>query len=451
MLLPQPKKYAVPDGPVSWWKENEVVFVPKSGPVVGLNLDRLEVYPIGLSPDELAKLKRELRLDFASNSQWAFGKGSVLTFAERPEVEGTREWNWQSHPAIVLADLERASSRIFMAIIPSGGDVYFGVNDGSKLMQVRAGKLSVFYFERGAVPPLRWKIKMPSGPEQMKDPGMVQGALAKGQLSLLMYAPLVNPLNDKIVGPNRERPKAILRVLRWEGLEAEVWIEAGTEPYFAGDVFSDLHVPGDPPQLLASQVPIPWWVPVPEPLPDATDPNLLPLRKDLEIQQEEYEKVEAQRQRKLEAIKASETGVSPEAPKPEQFEKQPSTVELEKSLRSFILTFHNYSSKGMLSEMVNCYANPVSYNSLKMDRAPFLAGLKASREDYKNMREIVNGPIKIKSLNAERYEATYLLKLVYNKVNKVRVRNGEGAVKLIIAGTPGGWQITSHTIKKTPD
>jgi hypothetical protein len=94
VLLPQPKKLSVPEGSVSWWKEKEVVFVPPGGPIRVLNLDTLVVDSKGLAPTELAEIKRDQTIDFPANDRWAFGKGSVLTFAERPEVEGTREWTW---------------------------------------------------------------------------------------------------------------------------------------------------------------------------------------------------------------------------------------------------------------------------------------------------------------------------------------------------------------------
>lgn len=74
VLLPQPKKYAVPEGWASWSKEDEVVFLPKSGPTVVLSLHTLEIDPIALSPSELERLKREQVFDFPSNERWAFGR-----------------------------------------------------------------------------------------------------------------------------------------------------------------------------------------------------------------------------------------------------------------------------------------------------------------------------------------------------------------------------------------
>lgn len=449
--LPQPKKHAVPIGRVSWWKEEEVVFLPNSGPTAVLNLNSLEMDETGFSPDELEHLTRDQTLALPSNSRWAFENASILTFAERPEVEGTSGWDWKSSPRIVLTDRERVSRRIFMQITPASGDVFFGVRDGSKLMQVRGGQLYVVYFETGPVPPLHWKITMPHGPEQMKDKELVRSTLEKGRLSLLMYPPLVNPLNDRIVGPDRERPKAILRVQRWEGTEAVVWIDAGSEPYSPNDIFADLHVPGNPPRLLATQLPHSWWVKVPEPLPDAADPKAIPLRKDYlkEMPEDGNAKSDPAINESPSPGNGNTPGVSGQDKDPALKTSGPTFNQLEKSVVTFVMNHHQAASQDRLIEMVNDYANRVDhFNNGVVGRDFIMKDEREYHQKYSYVRETVKGDPVVRVISGGKVEVTYVMVNEWQRLADKVTGGATFRVSLTLEAFPEGWKITRHRADK---
>ena len=139
------------------------------------------------------------------------------------------------------------------------------------------GQLTVHYFTARKSPLLRYKLFMPHGPEQLKNKGL-DIKVDYNVLSAVAYRPMVNPLKGKTVGADRSAPIALLRFSRWEGTEAEVWISNDFHSLQAGDVISNIHIPADPPILLACNQRHRWWIPTPEPLADSSDIPKLPLK-----------------------------------------------------------------------------------------------------------------------------------------------------------------------------
>jgi hypothetical protein len=438
IALPQPKKHAVPDSQVSWWKDQGVVFLTDPKNPLMLDLEWLEFNPANLTSGEIEQMNQEVALELPKNDRWSFAVGSRVISAELPEVEGTRDWQWRAEDQLIMTDRIHASRRTFGELGIRSNDRLFGTMDGARILQIRDGRLTAFYFQTGPVPPLRWKITLPHSPDKMREKDSAMRALAQGELSLLMYAPLINPLNDRTIGPDRERPKAVLRFLRWEGLEAEVWIEAGTTSYSPGDVLADVHVPGTPPQLQMFDQPHRWWMLAPDPVPAADDPAKLPLRSELE--------------KLLNVSKENVPAAPPIVSLPEAVPDQLkafSKSDIEESLRSFILRFHQLSTEGNLTEMVKCYADVLDFNHRSYPREEWLGGLRAVRESKKYFHEKVDGRIVIRDLGGTKFEARYTMKTEYERKDENKIRKGIAAKTLTIEGEPGAWRITRQLMEKS--
>lgn len=226
--LPQPKKHAVPEGQAVWWRETSVLFEWKKESMLALDLDTLEFDPARLSDADSLRFQSLANPAFPENDRWRFAGMDIPSFTELPEVEGTPDWRWQGGTKLMLADLKHISQRVFEEIELQKRDQVYGPPDGSKVLWCREGRATAVYFTTGPVPPLSWKISLPHGPDRLKPTDAARQAAETGQLSLLLYPPLINPLNNRSVGPDREHPKAILRIRNWTGIMAEVWVEAGT-------------------------------------------------------------------------------------------------------------------------------------------------------------------------------------------------------------------------------
>ncbi len=436
--LPQPRKHAVPDCRISWWKDQGVVFLTDPKSPLMLDLETLEFDPAKLAEGELARINYELAPGLPKNDRWAFSAGSLLTSAELPEVEGTPEWRWNAAKQLMVSDLVHASSRIFREIEIDGSDRMIAVTHGSKFLRFRNQSLTAFYFDAGPVSPLRWKLTLPHGPDTMRENDLVIGALPQGELSLLMYAPLINPLNQKTIGPDRDQPKAILHFLRWEGTEAEVWIESSMHPYSPGDVLADVHVPGAPPQLLAFEQPHHWWMLAPEPLPDATDVSKLPLRKDFTKRSEPTGEVQA---------KAS-GGVKPPDAGPASTASE-ELDDIQKAVSTLVYGHHAAASTGRLQDVVSDYADRVDhFNNGMVDRDFIYKDEMKYHQRYKFVRERVTTAVAVTPIGSGRVEVNYIMMNEWQRLADNVSGSGVFRVILTLENQPLGWKIIKHRAVK---
>ena len=436
--LPQPRKHAVPDCRISWWKDQGVVFLTDPKSPLMFDLETLEFDPAKLTAEELGRINNELGPGLPKNDRWVFSPGSLLTSAELPEVEGTSDWQWSAAKQLVMSDQVHASSRIFSEIDVAGIEKLIGVTNGSKVLRFRNHSLMAFYFDTGPVSPLRWKLTMPHGPEKMRDWHRAMQALPRGELSLLMYAPLINPLNQKTIGPDRDRPKAILHFLRWEGTEAEVWIESSMFPYSPGDVLADVHVLGEAPRLLAFEQPHHWWMLVPEPLPDATDVSKLPLRKDFT---------------KGSAPTGEVLARAAEVVKPLDAEAESTTAEeqndIQKAVSTLVYTHHAAASSGRLEDVVNDYAERVDhFNNGMVDREFIHKDEVKYHEKYRFIRENVITAVAVTSNGPGRVEANYIMMNEWQRLADNVSGSGTFRVILTLENQPRGWKIIKHRAVK---
>ena len=252
-------------------------------------------------------------LTMPSNEQWNFDLEERIISAETPETTGTTpKWQLTTQQVITLHDAKKQSSRMFPELlIPHGGDeTLFGVDDGSKLIRISGGIADAICFDTQPIPPLRWHITLPHGPEKLH--GTEAESLVPSNLHLMLYSPLINPLTGNTIGPDRSKPKGSFSITNWSGTEADIWIDYVHIPFLSGDVMADVFAHSENgPVLLRFELPHRWWMIAPEPSTDAADYSKLPtLEKMKKRRMEEAEKArEAARQ----AARAKEP---PPAPKP---------------------------------------------------------------------------------------------------------------------------------------
>jgi ketosteroid isomerase-like protein len=486
--LPTPKKHAVPKGAMDWVKPEWVGF-DVGGLVWTLNLSSLEFEMDALTAEETERVRRGWSLTLPKNDRWAFNMESRIVTAETPETEGTTpDWVLPTTSVLTLRDEQRATFRAFPEISFSmNRDApLFGVADGSKIIRLDGGMAEVIYFETRPLPPLRWKIAMPHGPEKLRDQEAVAGALAQGQLGLMLYPPLINPLTGKTVGPDRENPKAQLGVLNWSGTEAEVWVYFDSYSFASGDVLADMCFPGNSNlTLLSFPQPNRWWTVAPEPTTDAADVSKLPTPDDLKKRKNEAkDKARAAEQ----AAKAEPRNTPPPttaapaskapdaAPMPQP---SPTSSPSEKSLpgsrddviasmgertnrqlieggvtpqqlleaevANFVFAHHQKASAGDIPGMVSDYAATVHFFGKAGITREAIA--KEETDYHRNLKthsEVLEGLVEFPSISATRAIAAYELK-VSSLDNKGKTTDLTIKVRLGLERQADGWRITSHS------
>lgn len=456
IVLPQPKKAAVPKGPVYWWRDHEVIFDPPGRPRLALDLDALELSPAELRPEEQARLSQENSPGLPKTDRWQFVPGGMLVSVELPEIEGSAQWNLLAQQRLTLVDSQAVYTRVFPEIDVAPDDGWRSVAEGSKILRFRNGFLDVIHFDTRPIPPLRWKLGMPCGPDDMPGSGQVAKALRTGNLAMLLYAPLVNPLNSQTIGPDRSKPKAILTVAEWQDHEAQVSVCGDALPWQPGDVLADLFVTGATPELLSFDQPHRWWTLCPDPKADAVDPAQLPKRDEIEKRRQD-ERTERQRQelaerQKNEEARRKKIETAPVVVSPAPPVTPPVSVAAAKvpqasadSIASFIVQHHRRASEGRIREMVQDYGEMVDhFNNGVVAKSFILEDETKYHQNFSYVYENVVGDVKVTALGEGIFQAQYVMQNHWQKAADGKQGGGQFDVALVLQQTDGSWKIIKH-------
>lgn len=470
--LPQPKRHLVPEGRIVWRKDRQILFLTSDTERWGLDLDSLELDRVSLAEDENKAIAAKLNPSLPSTEAWQFFREALeLTTAELPETEGKPNWPWSGREVLRLADKVHRSSRLFSEIDTNRGDFLLGVADGSKLLRCRNAALQVFYMDTRPIPPLRWRLTMPHGPEKMKEKDTATNALAMGDLSLVLYAPLINPLTQQTIGPDRERPKSILRFHRWEGTAAEVFIATDNLPYSPGDVLADVHVivSGKEPRLLSLDTPHRWWMLAPEPLPDASDISKMPTVAENEKRRAEAEAAAEKAARENEAALKKQAAESFKSPEPKPVAATASTAgtggkfvpdgELmpqvyamgitdddKARVLEFLLSHHAKVTKRQIHDAVQDYTDEAEFfTDGKLTREAIFAKESKYHADFSSVSETVRrDSLSLSPHRGNGMDVTYLIDSVRTSLAG-EVRRSTHKITLWIVNAPNTFRIKKHT------
>lgn len=242
LTLPQPSGARVPAGRAQWWAAREVLF-RRDGTPAFLDLDTLRMREAKDSSKWNATLSAEqeaLRRDthsfhLSKNERWQMQMQPTLRHYALP-ANSAGAWSVDQSLQLVLAHPASAYRVAQRRADIRVGDSVLGTRDGSRVVRIRDGSAMIFYFGLRPAPPNTIRLQMPAAPE----PALAD-TLAKRNLCAFVCAPLINPLNGRTIGPDREQIKALVRFSSWKEQDAELWIEEEGMTIQPGDVVADLH------------------------------------------------------------------------------------------------------------------------------------------------------------------------------------------------------------------
>ena len=423
--LPQPKKRLVPAGPPRWHEPMAVLFLSSGDVPLVLNLATLEIDPLTTTSDWKAKSEGERakwtvqgQSAWPENEHWRLSPLQFTTVTELPEVEGTNNGFPENHRITLgVSDKTSPAAQAFPAIDLEKGDRFLASPDGSKFLRCRGGSVEVFYF-RPAVrdSPAAWTVTMPHAPDKLEDL-TAKSAMEEKSLCAFAYRPLVNPLNNQVIGPDRTRLLALVRLTKWEGTQGGFANALQVMEPSGPVVIADPHRwTGTRPELVEFVTLHRWWAPA---LSDkATSLSPLPAL----LNQPRIEtRLDAGAMR-ITDIREPEPPSPPTPPQPlTPLPQSPSTLHIlgvplvphtpePDRVIEFLKAHHAKAQKGNIKALVSDYADRVQFlTNGKVSRADIEKIESKDQEDKFAVEEKIEGQITIQPIEEHRYEARYLL------------------------------------------
>jgi len=264
--LPWPKGQDLPHGRPVWWDDQEVAFFPPDERDLVLSLDTLRLSPIEDSPKYKAanakdidhwKHLRGLELPRTGSSQMI-----ITTTIRLVQPPGRKlpygEWGYNIAFALGFRDPAKPIKKLLPGLTIDPGDQLLLAPDGSVLIHMTSRGTDVIYFTLRDNPTPQISVASP-----LFSPSATEEAhslVSDHRLCAFAYAPLINPLNGKTIGPDRQHVRATFCVSEVLADTLELWETEQYEKLRPGDVLADLHTHKGGEAVMAKNVSDSnWW------------------------------------------------------------------------------------------------------------------------------------------------------------------------------------------------
>jgi hypothetical protein len=445
MPLPLPKGARVPQGRPQWFDALEVFFPGSEIPQV-LNLDTLRLQPL----DDSAKwnaLPKDRQEEIRRGAAPALNRRQLsVRMAVRRfdvQVDASAYWSLGQSLQIVISDPKEAYANTQLQVDANVGDLIVAASDETKLVRIRNGEASVFYFGLRTEPSNRLQIKMPGPPDSS-----LTALLSKKSVCAFICAPLVNPLNGRTVGPDRENVKALARFASWNGVDADLRIEEDYLPVRQGDVVADIHTWQEGVPHPAGDLGKREWFEVLDKIETAA-----PLLRseagalDREPTRFGFDPNGSGRVSRIAIARPPTPQPSPSSPQSQQGlqsggNRPPAPIsDVEETLRSFLVAHHLKSTQGDVNGLISDYAERVDhFNNGVVNREFILKDELAYHSPGSRVSENIVTKPTIASLGNNRFSATYSISFHRVRPDGHWVK-GQSEIDLQIEITPQGPRI----------
>ncbi len=477
-MLPKPRKGMVPAGTPFWWKDTKVLVVQNQNRLM-LNLDNLEIDDAAqdeewksLDPLIQQKLTREVVPALMDKAQWQWEVRRFIRRSELPEIAGQSQWPLTLERCLAISHPLLDCMTVFPSLDVKEGERLCSTRDGSVVLRTLGGVLHLYYFDVEPLPDLVWKIIMPHSPEDGEHGKEVTRALEARQLAALVYRPMINPLNQKVVGPLREEALGVMRFLEWKGKEATVYLWQRRSPIKEGDIIADVCSLTDEPEgdLLTLNTPHRWWTPLPPTNGGSLTPPKASLRHEqtsvlkkreseqnaVSVAREAAERRNREEEEAAAARMAAEKTAAMAAERKAAAEKAALTDEIAPKLKDMVVRFvaahHKKSLEGDVQGLVADYADKVDYfTNGAVDRAWILRDEATYHNAHLMFEERVMGDVRVKhAIQGGDYEVAYDLRVQAQNMATRKPIDGIFSVRMVIAHTSEGMRIILQHSEKKP-
>ena len=446
IALPRPSGRDTPGGELFWWQEQELAFFPTDEAPLVFDLAKLVLKPLDDSPFFN-------RLDAGTKRQWLKGPRTSLPSQKRwklevltvirsvtppPRRKPETDWQLFGESICAMSHPDLPVSFGFDSLVVKEGSKVLCAADGSKLIRLENGKAEVTFMNKVAVPALHFEVSMPLADDAIKEAAWKQH-VADGELCVLVCAPLINPLNYQVVGPDYQQVRGIAQLAEWQGRHAVFIMQTYSRPIQSTDIATTLHAWADGHKTMWQDAAIDdWWTAIqpvvrelPEKLADLYMPALLALNGDASP---------------FVVVKATERhGSAPKAPtptitlNPSPLSQSPFSVlgtgsnsalfpqgtpsapaltssapaeparVTEDGVKEFIIAHHTKASQGDVPGMVDDYDQTVDFlDKGKLSKDAILAEETVERQKWPRSSERILGPVLV-SHEGGLWKASYTL------------------------------------------
>lgn len=449
--LPRPPGRDVPGGDLFWWQDQELAFFPEDEAPLAFDLQKLLLVPLEESPGykKLDDTSKRLwiegpRTSWPEQTGWKLGVRTLIKSAVPPprrEPDGPWQFSGQSVCAYTHPKLPLAFG--FKSLGVDEGDQIICSPDGSKLMRLLNGKIEVTFMKQAVCPDLAFEVEMPLPLDEIEGTGWKKQVEEK-QLCLLIYAPLKNPLNNVVVGPDYNQVRALARLLEWKGRRGVFIVQTHDGGIEADDIASTLHY--WEPDKMSEWKPSStrsWWTtikaaqsPLPDKLPELETPQLLEL---------------IQKPSTLLVTKAAE---KPRAPPPQKVQETPAPAPIpppapvtsEQDVKAFLTEHHAKASRDDLAGMIADYDTVVDFlDKGLLTRDAIGADEQSHRAKWPVGNEKIIGEIKL-TREGENWQAEYMIEF-YNENATGEWHRGRADLTLRLKGVGSSLSIISQRAK----
>jgi len=263
--LPLPPETSFPSAAARWWSDFEIAFFPSPGTYCFLDLVEMRLHSIenssvwknrekddtisATSPTRTFPQTRRARLEVAP----------LITAYRFPGFQ-QNQWAESMTPVLAVSDEISPHHRFFPEVEIRTNDRFLFHEDASKLVRWRDGSIEVFYFGLKSAEEPAGHILLP---DHLPDSSLekFREDLSQGEVCAFICAPRTNPLTGQVIGPDRERVKALAILGNPSGgRKVPVWVAEMYQPLVAASILGDFHRWNDgQAELIAVPFKERWW------------------------------------------------------------------------------------------------------------------------------------------------------------------------------------------------
>ena len=267
--LPRPESPRISRGVLTWPDEKEVVIHADDKKTLALNLDTLTLRSLdeapffrALSDPQKGRIKTRPVAASPKNANRALAFEWSLNAAGPRWMGGDLIFLAGGQPRIVASDSAHAA-RVHLSHPDIRKAQVMFTPDGTKVVILHPQESAVLYLGLREAPKTVLRLDMRHKPEDFPQSEAIKNAISEKRLCAFIYAPLINPLNNAVIGANTSSLHALVRFQSWNANTAEVWIQDEFRPVEKADVVSIFHT-WDKRQFvpLNEGAAADWWTPV---------------------------------------------------------------------------------------------------------------------------------------------------------------------------------------------
>lgn len=479
--LPRPPGRDTPGGEVFWWHAQELAFFPTDESPLAFDLEELRLKPIDdsiffnkLDEDAKRQWLNGPRASLPSQKGWKLDVRTVISSAVPPPRRGP-EKDWELFGASICSmshpDLPVAFG--FDSLVVDENTKVLCTSDGSKLIRLKNGHAEVTYMRKSAAPAFHFEVSMPSAEDVIKE-SKWKRHVTEGELCVLVCAPLINPLNHQVVGPDYQQVRGIAQLVEWKDRRAAFVMQTYGRPVLATDIATTLHAWSDGHKTIWDAADVKdWWSTVtpvvrelPETLPDLYMPALLAFNADESpfavVKAAERHRPVPQTPAQSAALIPSPLSQSPfsmlgsaSAATSALFSQGSSSVTApspvsrhltDTDVKDFITAHHDKAAQGKITELVADYDQTVDFlDKGRLSRDAIQAEEIAGRQKWPRATEKILGTVAV-SKDGGLWTATYTIEF-HNENTVGEWLRGKADLTVTMTSNMGSLIIISQKAK----